>query len=417
MIRGLFSRDRHDYKANVWKSYAFQFLYSFQLWWPIWVIYLTDYRGFSLTQVGTLEAIFWVVIIFSQLPTGLIADRFGRKTSLMLAGAFTTAAILVFGIAANYWVVLVSYVVWGIGLTFASGADAALVFDSLKAVGREHEYQRVAGIGWGMFSLGTLAGLLLGAPLAAMTNLSFPVVISAVTCGLTIVVAWSFAEPPIHEGERPGFRELVVESARTIWRSPPVRSMLLLAALLMASVNATIVFSQPFLDQHDVPVRLFGVVQTPMRVAAMIGAVLAYRVTSRLGMRWTLAGAAFVTVASYALLGGWNSVYAFGATTTVLLANGMIVPATTDYLNQRIPSGQRATILSARQLISSIVIAAGLPALGAIADRASLQAVFWCSSAFLGVTAPLALALWLRADAEEPSIAPTPIEPEVAPAR
>jgi MFS family permease len=410
------SRDRHDYAANVWKSYAFQFLYSFQLWWPIWVIYLTDYRGFSLTQVGTLEAIFWIVIILSQLPTGLIADRFGRKTSLMLAGVFTTAAILVFGIAANYWVVLASYVVWGVGLTFASGADAALVFDSLKAVGREHEYQRVAGIGWGTFSLGTLAGLLLGAPLAAVTNLSFPVVISAVTCGLTIVVAWSFAEPPIHEGERPGYRELLTESARTIWRSPTVRSMLLLAAVLMASINATIVFSQPFLDEHDVPVRLFGLAQTPMRIAAIAGALVAHRATARLGMGWMLTGAALVTVASYALLGGWNSVYAFGATTTLLLANGMLVPATTDYLNQRIPSAQRATILSARQFINSVIIAGGLPALGVIADQVSLQAVFWCSSAFLGVTAPLALALWLRADAEEKTAPPARVEAEVAPA-
>jgi predicted MFS family arabinose efflux permease len=264
--------------------------------------------------------------------------------------------------------------------------------------------------------LGTLAGLLLGAPLAAVTNLSFPVVISAVTCGLTIVVAWSFAEPPIHEGERPGYRELLTESARTIWRSPTVRSMLLLAAVLMASINATIVFSQPFLDEHDVPVRLFGLAQTPMRIAAIAGALVAHRATARLGMGWMLTGAALVTVASYALLGGWNSVYAFGATTTLLLANGMLVPATTDYLNQRIPSAQRATILSARQFINSVIIAGGLPALGVIADQVSLQAVFWCSSAFLGVTAPLALALWLRADAEEKTAPPARVEAEVAPA-
>ena len=413
MLRRTFSYNRQDYEANIWKSYLFQFLYSFQLWWPIWVLYLTDYRGFSLTQVGTLEALFWVVIILSQLPTGAIADRFGRRTSLILAGVFTTAAILVFGVAANYWIVLVSYVAWGVGLTFSSGADSALVFDSLKAVGRERDYQRVAGVGWGMFSLGTMAGLLAGAPLAAATNLSLPVVLSAVTCALTIVVALTFAEPPIHEGARPGYRELIVESGRTIWRSPSVRSMLVVAALLMASINSTIIFSQPFLDQHDVPVHLLGVAQTPMRIAGIIGAVAAYRLTAGLGMRWTLMGAALVTTASYALLGGWNSVFAFGATTTILLANGVIVPATTDYLNQRIPSSQRATILSARQLLNSIVIAAFLPALGIIADRVSLQAVFWASAAFMGAATPLALAVWLRADASE-SLPAAPVEVETA---
>jgi MFS-type transporter involved in bile tolerance (Atg22 family) len=143
----------------------------------------------------------------------------------------------------------------------------------------------------------------------------------------------------------------------------------------------------------------------------MIGALAAYRLTAGLGMRWTLAGAALLTISSYALLGGWNSVFAFGATTTILLANGVIVPATTDYLNQRIPSAQRATILSARQLLTSLTIAIFLPGLGAIADQVSLRAVFWASAAFVGVTAPLALLLWLRADAAEEAL---PVEAEPA---
>jgi MFS family permease len=412
----LSEHDRRGYELNIWKSYAFQFLYSFQLWWPIWVIYLTDYRGFSLTQVGVLEAVFWVVIICCQLPTGMIADTFGRKTSLLLAGGFTTAAILVFGLAGNYWVVLVSYVVWGVGLTFASGADAALVFDSLKALGRQGEYQRIAGMGWGMFSLGTLAGLLLGAPLAAATTLSFPVVISALTCAATVIVAISFHEPPIHEGDRYSYRELVAHSAQTIWRTPSVRYMLVLAAVLMASINATIVFSQPLLDNHDVPVRLFGLAQTPMRVAAIVGALIAYRVTARLGMAWTVAGATLLTACSYALIGSWGSVYAFGATTAVLLANGAIVPATTDYLNQRIPSSQRATILSARQFVNSVIIAAGLPALGLIADHYSLQAVFLWSAGFVAVAVPIPLVLWLRSTDPATEPAPSLGEIETSPA-
>ena len=59
----LSERDRRAYEANIWKTYVFQFLFSFQLWWPIWVLYLTDYRRFSLTQVSGLEALFWMVIV------------------------------------------------------------------------------------------------------------------------------------------------------------------------------------------------------------------------------------------------------------------------------------------------------------------------------------------------------------------
>src|SRR3990170_7025330 len=156
MLRRTLSFSRDDYEANIWKTYVFQFLFSFQLWWPIWVLYLTDYRGFSLTQVSGLEALFWMVIVLSEVPTGAVADRYGRKLSLLLGAACTTAAVAVFGLADSYLIVLLSYVAWAFGLTFQSGADSALTFQSLRAVGREHEYPRVAGIGFGIFSLGAL---------------------------------------------------------------------------------------------------------------------------------------------------------------------------------------------------------------------------------------------------------------------
>jgi predicted MFS family arabinose efflux permease len=398
----LSTEEQRAYQANVWKSYLLYFLSSFQLWWPIWVIYLTDERGFSLTQVSSLEGLFWVVIVLAEVPTGAIADRFGRKTSLCLGAACTVVAVLVFGLATNYWIVLASYVAWGVGLTFYSGADSALVFESLKAVERERDYPRIAGVGWGLVSLGTLAGMLAGAPIAAATNLSLPILLSAGIAFLSLLVALSLREPPApDEGERLTYRRLIVESTRTAWRLPAVRSMLLLAALLIAASNAATVFAQPFLGQHDVSVSMFGFAQAPMRLAGIVGAVAAYRISAGFGLRWTLVGVFGVTAGSYLLLGAWPSVYAFGATGTIILANSTLLPLAADYLNRRIPNSQRATILSLRQLMTSVTIAAFQPGLGVIADHVSLEAVFWASAAFVGATVPVALVLWFAADARE----------------
>jgi predicted MFS family arabinose efflux permease len=408
-MTGLSVADQRAYEANIWKAYLLQFLHSFQLGWPIWVIYLTDFRGFSLTQVSGLEALFWVVIILGEVPTGAVADRFGRKTSLILGAGWTTAAVLVFGLADSYLVVLVSYVAWGLGLTFQSGADSALVFESLKAVGRERDYPRVAGMGWGVFSLGALAGMLAGAPLAAATNLAFPVLISAAIAFLALLVALTLREPDLPEGEaRLGYRHLVRESARTAWRAPSVRSMLLLSALIIAATNAAGIFAQPFLNQHDVPVHLFGVAQAPMRVAGIVGAVAAYRIVSITGTRPAFILAPLIMAGSYVVLGGWMSVFAFGALVPILFINSMVLPLSADYLNRRIPNNQRATILSFRQLLSSVAIAALQPSLGVIADQVSLEAVFWTAAAFIGVTTPLAVVWWLTADTRER--APPPIE-------
>ncbi|MEX2158332.1 MAG: MFS transporter [Dehalococcoidia bacterium] len=401
-MNSLTVEEQRAYEANIWKSYAFQFLQSFQLWWPIWVLYLTDMRGFSLTQVSGLEALFWLVIVLAEVPTGAVADRFGRRTSLMLSAASTTTAILVFGLATNYWIVLVSYVAWGFGLTFQSGADSALVFESLKAVGRERDYQRVAGVGWGIFSLGTLAGMLAGAPIAAATDLAFPILLSSAIAFMALLMAATMKEPELaHDEVRLGYRTLIAESARTAWRLPAVRTMLVLSAVLMASTNASFIFAQPFLHAHDVSTQMLGVAQSPVRLGGILGAVLAYRAVGAFGMRTALVAAMAVIGVSYAVIGAWDSVFAFAALAPITLMSYMMLPIVSDYLNVRIPSSQRATILSIRQLLFGIVIACFQPGLGLIADHVSLEAVFFTSAGFVVATAPIAYLFWLRADRAE----------------
>jgi hypothetical protein len=138
--------------------------------------------------------------------------------------------------------------------------------------------------------------------------------------------------------------------------------MLIMAALLLAAPNAAVVFSQPFLDDHNVSIALFGVWQAPTRLAGMMASVLAYRVSGALGFRKTFVGAFVVLGGGYALLGGWDSVYAFIGIGIALIVMGMLLPVVVDYINQRIPNNQRATILSFRQLLTSITIVAIQPA-------------------------------------------------------
>lgn len=395
-------RERRAYEANVWKSYLYQFLLSFQLWWPIWVIYLQDTRNFSLTQIASLESLFWIVVVVSEVPTGAVADRYGRKRSLLLASLFNTLAILVFGLASNYLLVMASYLAWGLGITFQSGADSALLFDSLKMLGREEEFQKVSGRSWAVASFGILAGGLLGAPLAAATNLSFPILVSAGLAFLSLPVGLSLREPTLAESEgRLPYATLIRQSVRTASGLPPVRYMLLLAAVVSVGSWAPMIFVQPFLVGHGVAVGDLGLLQTPNRVLGMAGALGAYRVAARLGMRGSFLAIPVSLVAFYAVLGAWDSVYAYAAFPLAAFVSSFSFPVVTDYLNRRIPSNQRATILSLRQLTSSLALAAAQPLLGFVADQASLTAMFWTVVALTAAAAPPALVLWLRADARE----------------
>lgn len=398
----LSSRDRRAYQANIWKSYLLHFLMHFQLWWSIWVLYLKDMRGFSLTQITVLEALFWGTAVLAEVPTGAVADRFGRKTSLALGAGCTAVAVLVFGLATNYWLVLVSYLAWALGFTFVSGAEYALLFESLKALGREREFQRVAGRFVAVFSFAVLAGGLAGAPIAAATNLSIPILLSAAIAAPGVLIALSLREPTLPEGEvRLAYGPLLRESARTATRLPAVGTMLVLSALVAALTFGPLIFMQPFLTGHGVDVAWVGFIQTPVQVMGMAGALVAYQATARLGTRGAFLAAPLLMGAAYLWLGAWDAVYAFAAFPLISFVNSLLLPPATDYLNQRIPSNQRATILSLRTMLVSLGAALLEPGLGVTADMLSLRAVFWVSAGVVAVLLPLVLALWLRADLRE----------------
>jgi MFS family permease len=412
--------DQRSYEANLKKAYLFQFFMSFQLWWPIWVVYLQDKRGLSLTQITALDSVFWLIIVVAQVPAGALADRWGRKGVLILASLFLAAGILVFGLADSYPLILISYAGWGLGLAFQSAGDAAFLFDSLKILGRPEEFQKVFGRYWGVASVGVIGGLLLGAPMAAATDLSLPIIVSA---GIALVgtgVAFTFREPALSllapsapdAAARPAealgrearlsFGDLIRESFRLAYQQPQVRYALLYAAVLGVATFVPILFIQPFLVRHDVSVGNLGLFQVPMRVLAMVGAVAAYRISAAVGERRTMVLMPVVLGLGYAALGVWDTAYAYVAFPVVSLVSMMGNPVVADYLNRRIPSEQRATILSIRQLVFSLMLAPIAPLLGFMADQVSLMGAFWASALLVAAPMPFIFAVWWRAEAREP---------------
>ena len=394
---------RRGYEANIWKSYLYQFLLSFQLWWPIWVVYLTDMRGLSLTQILALDSIFWLIIVIAQVPAGAVADRWSRKGALLLASLSLAIGILVFGLATNYVIILLSYAAWALAIAFQTGADNALVYDTLRMLGRESEFQKVAGRMWAMVSLGVIGGLLAGAPLAAATDLSFPILISAGIAALGALAALSLREPTVAHAEgahAPSFASLIRESALLAYRRPTVRYVLLYAAVLGVASFVPIVFVQPFLERHDVAISDLGWFQVPNRLVGMLAALAAYRISASLGERRTFFVMPAVLVLSYVLLAGWDSAYAYAAFPIVTLVATMANPVVADYLNRRIPSAQRATILSIRQLLFSLLVAPAAPLFGVVADQMSLLAAFGAAAILLAPIPPI-LWLWWHSETRE----------------
>ncbi len=383
-------------QANIRKYYLFQFFLNMQLWFPIWIIYLTEERGLTLAQVTLIDIPFWLCIVLLQIPAAAIADRWGRRPTLIAGGLAFGAAVTAFGLATSFWFILLSYFIWGVAFALLNGTESAFLYDNLKGLGRENEYSKIYGRGWAVQTGGAMAGTLIGAPVAAATSLPFPIILSGGIAAMSAVAAFTFVEPPRLAREYPPtYGQIISESAGIVRRQPAVRYAIFFVGLVAVGSLAPIFFFQPFLLEHDVGLGSVGVWQAPMRVAAIFGALAAARVILTLGERRTFLLMPATLIASFALLALWDSVYAQVAFPLMNLVLIMSQPILTDYVNQRVPSEQRATVLSLTNLMRSAVLIPSAPLLGLLADNVSLQASFAAGGIVIAAAGLPLLLLWL----------------------
>ncbi len=394
--------DARALQANIRRFYLFRFFVDFQLWLPIWAVYLTNERGLSLTELTVLDAPFWLLMIVMEVPTGAIADRWGRKLSLSYGALANAIAIIVFGLAGNFGVLLTSYAVWAVAFTLYSGADSAFVYDSLRAVGREDEYQKVWGRSFAVQAVGRILGLAAGAWLADLINLWAPIVASGGLMGIAWLVSFSFREPPrFGEQEQAGYLEVTKNAFRIAFGKPAVRMMMLLMAVVMGVGMSMTILQQPFLDEHGVRYGFFGFFLMPGQFLSIFGALLAYRISMALGVSRIVALMPLAVLTTAAGLGLIDYVAAFAFYPLTTVAFAMSFPIISDYLNRRIPSANRATILSIHNMLFSLIIAGVEPLLGAISDWRGLPTAYLTGGAILAVVATPLLVLWLRAHGRE----------------
>jgi MFS family permease len=401
---------RHAYAANVNRFYLYKFLNNLHLWLPIWVLYLQEMRGLSLTQVTVLEAPFWLVIILSEVPTGAVADRWGRKISLLLGCLTYSVSIFIFGIAEGFPLLMLSYLIWAISMTLASGADTALAYESLAALGREGEFRKVMGRAQACMIAASLIGLLLGAPLAASTSLTVPILSGAAIGLLAALVVLTLREPPRHEAqERLPYLRVIHEALRYTMRHASLRAMIAVQAVFMAAVMSGTVFIQPFLVQFNVPVADFGLLTAPLRLFSIAGALMAYRLAARAGERRVVYLLAIGLVLALLVLGVVPSLAAVAMFAVLGFCSATVTPIATDFINRHSPQHLRATLASVGQMAFALLLVGALPLTGMLADRTSLQTMFLVTGIAIAALMAISLVAWTSALRREQPQAPAPL--------
>jgi MFS family permease len=368
----------HSSARNVRRLYGYWFLRDFQIWIPVWIVFLTLDQGFSLTQVTIAESAYLVGVVLLEVPTGAVADRWGRSRSMALGALAMGAAVLMFAFTTSFPILLADFLLWSLATSLMSGSDMALLFDSLKADQRESLYERVAGRGNAFIWLGAGIATFLGGPVAAVLETRATIFIGAATCLLTALVALSMTEPPHQRAaKRQSYISTIPSAFREAWALADVRRVILLAGTTIAVIEGSAYLVQPYLLDRGIEVGpMFSLLQVPVILAGIVGALAAATIVSRRGAIFAVTVLPVVGVGGYFALVAGPGLSTFFAFPLMFATISCLLPAASGYVNRRVASERRATILSFQGMVASLTGAVTVPVLGYVTDGWGLSWAF-----------------------------------------
>lgn len=349
--------------------------------WGINTLFLLD-AGLTNLEAFAANAFFTAGMVLFEIPTGVVADAWGRRTSYLLGtlvlAASTFLYYLLWVVRGPFWQWGVVSVLLGLGFTFFSGAVEAWLVDALAFTRFEGSLESVFGRAQVVGGAAMLTGSVLGGYLAQVTSLGVPYLVRVGTLCLMFVVAAVFMRDLGHVREATqtpvrAVRVLLTTSLDHGLRNPPVR-WLMLAAPFTSGVGFYAFYAmQPYLLELYGNTGAYGIAGLAAAVIAasqMLGGLLAPRIRRTVRRRTSaLIGTASLGALLLALLGVTRS-FAVALLLLVLwgIAQAATVPVRQAYLNDLIPSRQRATVLSFDSLMGSSGGVVVQPALGRAAD-------------------------------------------------
>ncbi len=361
--------------------------------WGINTLFLLD-AGLSNTGAFTANAFFTAGQVGFEIPTGVVADTRGRRTSYLLGAATLFASTLLYvwmwQAQAALWGWALASILIGLGFTFFSGAVEAWLVDALGANGYDGDLESVFARGQVVAGVAMLTGSVTGGAVAQVTNLGVPYVMRAVLLAAVFAVAYIAMRDEgftPHRGSGPidEIRSVVSASLDHGWRNPPVRWVMLAAPFTMGAGIFAFYAMQPYLLELYGDQSAFGIAGLAAAIVAgaqVVGGILVPRIRRIFARRTdALIAAAAVSVVVLAGLGLTSSFWvALTLISVWALTFAASSPLRQAFINGVIPSEQRATVLSFDALMGSAGGVVAQPALGRAAD-------VWSFSVAYGITA------------------------------
>jgi MFS family permease len=373
--------------------------------WGINTLFLLD-AGLSNLEAFAANAFFTAGMVIFEIPTGIVADTWGRRVSYLL-GTVTLAGstFLYWGLwlmDAPFWTWAVVSILLGLGFTFFSGAVEAWLVDALRYAEYDGSLELVFGRGQMVAGAAMLGGSVAGGVIAQATNLGVPFLVRGGVLLTMFVVAWRLMqdlgftpEPAAHPLQ--AMRNIFTASLDYGLKNRPVR-WVMLSAPFSTGVGIYVFYAlQPYLLElygDEKAYSIAGLAAAAVAGAQIVGGWGAPHVRRLFGRRTTALILSAVADGFVLALLGVAEAFWLGLALVVIwgLLSAAQMPIRQTYLNGMIPSRQRATVLSFDSLMGSSGGVVIQPVLGRVADVYSYGTSFVVSAVIQLISVPFLVA-------------------------
>jgi len=366
-------------KRNVKIDYVYCFMKNFDISSAIWVLYMV-YKGLPLWQIGIAEGIFHVASFLFEVPSGALADLFGRKNTIIAGRICSALSAIINLFSNNIFGFSIGFIISALGYNLNSGSEEALVYDSLKQVNCEKEYLRVNSKLNLIIEISQGISTFIGGLLAEYSYVYCYVTVIIISL-LSLVPALMFKEPLKDKTDKDAGEKISIKRHFKVCYEILKNNREIIKILIYFPVVFTFDTVVYFYVQQYFSILGFNKIEISLimllsGVFSCLGAISCEKVISVLGNK-TKYTASILMGISIVMISGKNIVISVIFFAIMNYANAILYPIQSSSLNNLIPSSQRSTIISIDSMIFSLAMICIFPICGLFADKLNLHITFF----------------------------------------